>query len=120
MSTTIHIAARNRANRFADAQVPSVSVSVSNRWLAPVLTATVLGLFFLAVFAAGVSIRASYTLAELNQRRSAALREQQALQEELAHVTSLAYTEIFASEFGFTEQVSPVASLEVTTPVAQR
>lgn len=95
-------------------------VTEPRRWWLPIAVVSTFGLFLLAVFAAGVSIRASYTLAQLQERRTVALHEQQILQEKLAEVTSLAYTQQYAQEVGFESSVSPVATLNLTTPVAQR
>ncbi|MCD8484659.1 hypothetical protein LRY65_04685 [Candidatus Woesebacteria bacterium] len=106
-----------QSNQFT---TPVVVDEPQRNWLVPAAVVGVFCLFFLAVFAAGVSIRASYTLAHLQERREIALQQQQVLQERLAEVTSLSYTQAYAADAGFTVDAAPVASLNLTTPVAQR
>ncbi len=101
-------------------EVSAVSTQEPRQWWIPAVVVGTFGLFLLAVFSAGVSIRASYTLAHLQERREIALNQQQVLQEQLAEVTSLAYTQQYAETSGFETSAIPVATLNLTTPVAQR
>lgn len=81
----------------------------------------ILGALFVgAVVSAGISVRASYDLAQLQQRRQAAWKERQELQEALAAANSMDVVLAYAEENEMVRNTSTVAFLELTTPLAQR
>jgi len=102
------------------AQREMISEEQKTAWWIPAIVTGMFVLFFAAVGAAGVSIRASYTLAQLQVRQSEALHQQQVLSEQLAQVSSLAYVHAYAAESGFVENSTPIATINLTTSVAQR
>lgn len=83
-------------------------------------TASLLSAFGVTILAAGLSVDASYQLAQLQDRRQAASHQRQILSEQLAQAQSLQTVQAYAAEHGFTDEISFQAALPVHVSVAQR
>lgn len=114
---------QNTASRVGVLNARTGAVSLPQQQGAWKMWVTGLGLmsaFAVTILAAGLSVDASYELAQLQARRQAAVQQEQVLSESLAQAQSLQVVQAYAAEHGFAESASYQAALPVHVSVAQR